>query len=277
MLEREQVVVLQTSSMDMESLKTLIKEKMHNSYLEKFVKPPVLNEDKLFILTSILGNTDLPNDKKKNYIVSTMLVQMALDTHDLVPKTNVSEQSNTDKVTKQLSVLAGDYYSGLYYLLLAEIEDVEMVRILANAIKEINECKMQLYYRHIESFETFITIVKKIETLLYTHVAKFVGETIVSGITARWLLARKLDEERKIMLHTSTSTSFSNWYNQTSSTNTITIHAVETHIRKEIGLVSNQLNHFPKHLTAVKSYIQETLNETMNEFPFVNRTIVEEG
>lgn len=273
MLEREQVVVLQTSSMDMGSLKTLIKEKMHNSYLEKYVKAPVLNEDKLFILTSILDNTDLPDDKKKNYIVSTMLVQMALDTHDLVPKSNDSEQSNTDKVTKQLSVLAGDYYSGLYYLLLAEIEDVEMVHILATAIKEINEYKMQLYYRHIESFDTFITIVKKIETLLYTHVAEFVGETTISRVTARWLLTRKLDEERKSMLHTSTSSLFSIWYNQTSSTNTITIHATETHINKEIESVRNQLTQFPKHLTAVKTHIQSTLNE----FPFANRTIVEEG
>ncbi|WP_443258067.1 heptaprenyl diphosphate synthase component 1 [Virgibacillus sp. L01] len=257
----------------MGNLKTLIKERMHNSYLEKYLKAPVLNEDKLFILTSILDNTDLPDDKKKNYTVSTMLVQMALDTHDLVPKTNDSEQSNTDKVTKQLSVLAGDYYSGLYYLLLAEIEDLEMVRILATAIKEINEYKMQLYYRHIESFETFITIVKKIETLLYIHVAEYVGETTVSGISARWLLTRKLNEERKSMLHSSTSALFSNWYNQNSSTNTFTMHVAETYVSKEIGSVRNQLNHFPKHLTAVKSHIQETLNE----FPNGNRRIVEEG
>lgn len=273
MHEREQVVVLQTSSMDTGSLKTLIKEKMHNSYLEKYVKNPVLSEDKLFMLTSILNNADLPDYKKENYIVSTMLVQMALDTHDLVPKTDDSEQSNTEKVTKQLSVLAGDYYSGLYYLLLSEIEDIEMVHILATAIKEINEYKMQLYYREIESFDTFIIIAKKIETLLYTHVAEFVGETTISGIAAGWLFTSKLNDETQHMLHTGTSTMFSIWHKQTSSSDAITIRAAKKHINKEIASVRNRLTHFPKHLIAVKTHILKTLNE----FPFENRTIVEEG
>lgn len=274
MHEREQVVVLETSSMDTGNLKDLIKEKMHNSYIEKFIKTPILNEDKLFILTSILNNTELPDYKKKNYIISTMLVQMALDTHDLVPRTNDLEHSNIDQITKQLSVLAGDYYSGLYYLILSEIEDVEMVHILASAIKDINEHKMQLYYRDIDSFETFISIVKRIESLLYIRVAEFAGESTISDIAAGWLLTKKMIKERKHMMHASSSTLFSIWYKQNSSSDRpTTTRAVETLIDKEMIGVESRITHFPKHLEEVKSQIKDTLHECSCE----NRSIAEEG
>lgn len=247
---------------------------MHNSYIEEYVNTPVINDDKLVILTSILNNTELTESKKKNYIISTMLVQMALDTHDLVPKTNSPQQSNADKKTKQLSVLAGDYYSGLYYLLLSEVEDVEMVHILATAIKEINECKMQLYYGVIDSFETFVTIVKKIESLLFVRVAEFVGELTVSNVAAEWLLTRKLKEERNHLIHRDSSRLFTIWFKQTSSChNPETIRSAECFIQKETTFIESCLSRFPEHLTLLRTHMKYTLNE----FSYNKRSIVEEG
>src|SRR5690625_4710701 len=119
----------------------MIEDKIRHSYLEKFIQKPLIDIDKLLILYYIYKDIEIPSNKKQQYITTIMLVQIALDTHELIP----SNGSNTmTKTEKQLSVLAGDYFSGLYYLILAEIEDIEMIEILATAIKKINEHKMIL-------------------------------------------------------------------------------------------------------------------------------------
>src|SRR5699024_12080275 len=100
-------------------------------------------------LSVILNNRSMSILRKKQYIITTKLVQIAWDTNDLVPVTNDEMDSEESRVAKQLTVLAGDYYSGLYYLLLSEIEAFDMIHILASAIKEINEYKMKLYYQEI--------------------------------------------------------------------------------------------------------------------------------
>ncbi|WP_164668758.1 heptaprenyl diphosphate synthase component 1 [Virgibacillus doumboii] len=260
---------MQTSSMEMGKLKALIRERMHHSYIEKYVQIPELNEDKLFILNVILNNTELSEDKKKSYTVSIMLVQMALDTHDLVPKSNNTEQSNTERKSKQLSVLAGDYYSGLYYLILSEIEDVEMIQILASAIKEINEYKMQLYYGDIDSVETLIRIVKNIETRLITRVGEFIGESSVTKIAAEWILANKLTEEMKQMAYDSSSQLQEVWFKHSPSTDNITIrNAAESFIQKETEWVESWITQFPKHLEPIKPHILDRI---------LHRSIAEEG
>src|SRR5690625_8001095 len=99
----------------------------------------------------IMNNTPLSNKQKRHWIVATMLVQVALDTHELVPVTSSADASEFKTSARQLTVLAGDYFSGLYYLLLAETEDIKLVQILSCAIKTINAYKMLLNYNESES------------------------------------------------------------------------------------------------------------------------------
>src|SRR5699024_3634853 len=97
-----------------------------------------------------LNNINMPVKKKEKYMITTMLVQIALDTHDLVTdKKNDTVEPLSVESTRQLTVLAGDYYSGLYYLLLAEIEDYQLIHALAIAIKEITELKLRCIIRNL--------------------------------------------------------------------------------------------------------------------------------
>src|SRR5699024_12275108 len=112
----------------------------------------------------------LSTEQKERYIITTMLVQLALDTHDKVSVDDILETRTKSQIPNQLTVLAGDYYSGLYYFLLSEIDDFELIHVLATALKEINEQQMNLYYTERLSSEEFIYIIKSIETLISTHV-----------------------------------------------------------------------------------------------------------
>ncbi len=73
------------------------------------------------------------------------LVQMGLDTHDLVGNDTVPDQRQNR--SRQLKVLAGDYFSSRFYQLLAQAGQIDVVRFLSQAICEVNRLKMNFYTR----------------------------------------------------------------------------------------------------------------------------------
>lgn len=78
------------------------------------------------------------------YTLVTTLVQLGLDTHENI---DVSpEATSGDPMrSRQLKVLAGDYFSSWFYHLLAKREQIEMVGILSTAIADFNVMKANLY------------------------------------------------------------------------------------------------------------------------------------
>ena len=94
-----------------------------------------------------------------------MLVQIALDTHEKVSNKANEETSGFHK-RRQLTVLAGDYYSGLYYYLLSMNCDIILIRALAEGIKEINEHKIMLYQKAHVAIRDIMESVVIIESAL---------------------------------------------------------------------------------------------------------------
>src|SRR5690625_6045517 len=91
--ERAQVVTLHNSTMKIDEIKELLLKKIHHTYLADFIEDPYIDEDKLNILLIIMNNTPLSDKQKRHWIVATMLVQIALDTHELVPVTSSADES----------------------------------------------------------------------------------------------------------------------------------------------------------------------------------------
>src|SRR5699024_1179855 len=238
------VIVLQTSYIDKEHIKLQIQKTIQHDFLEKHIEKPSIDEDKLFLLVTIINNAHLPAYKKERYAICTMLVQIALDTHDLIPKKNAFKHKMD--APEQLKVLAGDYYSGLYYFLLSELKDYPMIRTLASAIKDINEYKMQMYYDQVETFESYLQLIKQVESLLFTRVARFINEHRVSYIAPEWLLANKLLQEKHLIDKENTSPLIADWI-QLSGSYSSTIKAIE-----------QKLQGCAKHL---KDYLSEELKD----------------
>ena len=85
-----------------------------------------------------------PQHNGELYTLVTTLIQLGLDTHEVIDRSN----GETDKLimrSRQLKVLAGDYFSSWFYQLLAKHEQIEMVGILSKAIAELNVMKANLY------------------------------------------------------------------------------------------------------------------------------------
>jgi len=184
-----------TISMESNELKHSIEKKIQHPYVEKFVKKPFIDEDKLDILIYIYQDVPIPIQMKQQHIITIMLVQMALDTHEHIP--NDHQDWMMSETERQLSVLAGDYYSGLYYLLLSELEEVNMIQVLASSIRKMNEYKMILFYEEAESVQEFIEVISQLEASLYTEVASYLGlDQQIVAIIQNVLLLNRLQREQ---------------------------------------------------------------------------------
>lgn len=168
----------------------LIEKKIKHSYLDQYIDKTMIEEEKIIALDALLF--DFSASQKENYIVTISLIEMALNLHDTVTEGPELPENTPERVTKQLTVLAGDYYSALYYVLLSKVEDYQMIHTLAAAIKEINEFKMKLHYQEYSSLDEFVSLIGKINSLLITHLAEHIGEYSLAPFISDWLLLNKL-------------------------------------------------------------------------------------
>ncbi|MDY0405698.1 heptaprenyl diphosphate synthase component 1 [Virgibacillus sp. 179-BFC.A HS] len=119
-----------------------------------------------------------------------------MDTHDQVLVKNRDAKNENEAIALQLSVLAGDYYSGLYYRLLAEIGEIGLISTLATAIKRINEAKMKLYYHDFQNEQELIGLLKIVHAGLYVAIAEYINTSQLTAFIEDWLLANFLHQNR---------------------------------------------------------------------------------
>lgn len=114
--------------------------------IQKHTSLPELAEYRARLLLVFLNKTNQNFEQNEIITVATSLVQLGLDTHDLVPVSNLQKEEK-DARSRQLKVLAGDYFSSRFYHILAQAGQIEMIKQLSDAICEVNRSKMNLYLR----------------------------------------------------------------------------------------------------------------------------------
>ena len=73
-------------------IKQQVEQRVFHPYLLKYIETPVIDEDKLLILVSIMERLELSYNEIENYAMTTMLVQIALDTHEHISNAAVDEK-----------------------------------------------------------------------------------------------------------------------------------------------------------------------------------------
>lgn len=176
-------------------LKQTILTKAHHPYLDRYLGEPAVDEDKLLLLACLFDEAGVPESAGRTEITAAMIVQIGLDTHERV--TNNAASPADGLKNRQLHVLAGDYYSGLYYQLLASSGNIEMIKVLSAAIKEINEQKIAVYQKTAADIPGLMAGIRAIEASLIEKLAVSFHQPQWQEAAGTVLLYKRLLKERE--------------------------------------------------------------------------------
>lgn len=146
------------------------------------------------VMVKIMRDANVDQKSMPYYIISVMLMQIALDTHEKVSNTEEGE-SQAKLRQRQLSILAGDYYSSMYYHMLAQTEDIEFINLMSKGIQEVNEAKVGLYMDKDADMDKLVTYLCKIETILVEKTAEYFNDTEQKDLYIDFLLMNRLMAE----------------------------------------------------------------------------------
>ena len=182
---------------NMASIFDQIERAVDHPTLNRFIQAPYIDQDRVMLLYSMF-NENGSIQHIDDYITSISLVQLALDTHDKIRL----EQATTDQERKwrQLTVLAGDYYSSQYYQLLAKYGDFRMIRYLSEAIQKINEYKTSFFKHDYKGCAHLFDLIRQIESTLLLNVAKFLDLPKLMNIIEDYFFVKRLVAEKKDLL-----------------------------------------------------------------------------
>ncbi|QRG69906.1 heptaprenyl diphosphate synthase component 1 [Brevibacillus choshinensis] len=145
-----------------------------HAYVEYYVDVPSMAENRLALLYLFLKEQGMTTERSVTLCTATGLVQLGLDIHEYVK--NDYERTLAAERNRQLTVLAGDYYSARYYALLAEASEIQAIQVLSAAVQRVNEAKMRLYLAgkdaRLPSAEEYWDLRNTIDTGLYVAVVE---------------------------------------------------------------------------------------------------------
>ncbi|MFT9487955.1 MAG: heptaprenyl diphosphate synthase component 1 [Tepidibacillus sp.] len=170
---------------EIEEIVAEINQLSQNLFIEKYVTLPKISIFRLELLNLFFYFASVPQYKRRSYCVTTGLVQLGLDIHETI--TNQKEYNDKEVRRRQLSILAGDYYSSQYYSLLSKNNLIDGVKKLAKGIRNINIAKMKLYTQNngegFQSMTQLVELIKVKESDLYIQ---FVDELNSSEHKILW-------------------------------------------------------------------------------------------
>ncbi|SCW27932.1 heptaprenyl diphosphate synthase [Paenibacillus tianmuensis] len=124
----------------------MAKKYTEHDMIQKHTDLPLFPEFRTRLLYAFLNKHSTLAGHSELYTLVTSLVQLGLDTHDMVSVTNDAKEQKSAR-SRQLKVLAGDYFSSRFYYLLSHSGQIDLVGILSAAICEANRLKMNLYLK----------------------------------------------------------------------------------------------------------------------------------
>lgn len=105
---------------------------------------PAYAEPRLQLLFGALRSSKQSRERSELFNLVTALVQLGMDTHDLID-TETGQRTEKQMRSRQLKILAGDYFSARFYQLLAAAGEVELIGLLSKAVADVNRLKITLY------------------------------------------------------------------------------------------------------------------------------------
>ncbi|WP_096188623.1 heptaprenyl diphosphate synthase component 1 [Evansella halocellulosilytica] len=249
---------------------------VEHPFLEKFIGKPAVDEDQAFLLYEMLKEKDFDDIYIEKCIITTALVQAALDTHDQISVKHIV--NNTLQKERELTVLAGDYYSSLYYLLLAKVNDVSLIRVLAKSIQEVNESKMNIYKNNDGYVKACLQDLHKIDSSLLQNIANMLQLPDWHMAVTHFFFLKRLIKERQQLLNTGVKGFAVEVMLKEVSEDVIPDDIQIIHqFDRQIELSKDKLLEYTKNWKKLGNFFRSRVHELLVENGLYEHSVVEEG
>ncbi|MDR6224506.1 heptaprenyl diphosphate synthase component 1 [Desmospora profundinema] len=151
-----------------------IERQASHSFVDRHIQRPEVPAFFVAVLYHALRSRQLPADRLHLYCVTITLMQMGLDIHERVSPGPSSGEGRMH--LRPLTVLAGDYFSSLFYRTLSQAGEIDGLACLSQAICKVNEAKMELYFmRQVDPvpWQTILDLVRQVRGGLISAVSSF--------------------------------------------------------------------------------------------------------
>lgn len=140
-----------------------LKSEIHHPLLKRDLGEMEVKETAVFFLLLPLLNEEKWSHWLNTAALAVGAVHAAFDAHD-----NISSKDASAK-EQQLTVLSGDYFSGVHYRLLASLPDFYFITALSSIIGKINETKTNYHYQSPTNATELIKAIQTIEVSCITE------------------------------------------------------------------------------------------------------------
>lgn len=137
---------------------------LRESILKREIGHFPVDSMKAFFLLLPIMNEKNEDDNLRKITLSIGAIHAALDVHDRI------ESAQETSAVQQMTVLAGDHFSGIHYRILAGIGEFAFIRELSQTIAHINEQKTSL---HQESRPTGSILLERLKVIESGCIATF--------------------------------------------------------------------------------------------------------
>lgn len=170
-------------------LKTNIFMDVRHRTLQKYTGEPILDENQLFYLLVPFLNGEQWQKEHTEAAITVGIVYAALAAHDRIKELDATSKE------QQLTVLAGDFYSGRYYEILAASGNVALIRSLSQGIVTRCEHQIKVYEQEKRTVEQWFATLENIEAGLIAQFFKLYALDTYNTIMAKSLLLFRLERE----------------------------------------------------------------------------------
>jgi heptaprenyl diphosphate synthase len=138
---------------------------------------PDFPDGRIRLLYAVLSQQPAAASDKELLALVTSLVQVGLDTHEMVDNGPTDGKNGMIAMrSQQLKVLAGDYFSSRFYHLLSQAGQIDAIRRMSEAVCELNRVKMNLYSKMMQrklNAEEYVTYGAELRSGLFLSFTGF--------------------------------------------------------------------------------------------------------
>ncbi len=182
--------------MQLKEVEQLVHEETTNQFLQEQFSGPAKDKDQMLWLHEAVRGSGLSETVRYRVISATLYVIQAHDTHDMIDEKN--DPFPLARQDRELMVLAGDYYSALYYRTMAELGMTALLAKLQKGVQETNTAKTNLLELHLATDQALFEALRQASSAIFEQFARyFECEENFIELASKVLLLKQLLLEEK--------------------------------------------------------------------------------